>query len=308
MQTDTPAAAALRRHRFALFLMWLTPLMWSSNYIIARAANGVIAPHMLALGRWGLALLLMLPFAWSGLVAARPHWRREWKQMLVLGALGMWICGAIVYLGAQTTSAVNIGLIYAAAPVAIAFFGARLLHETVTPVQRVGMLLAFSGVVFVIAKGDAANLLSVRFTAGDGWILLAMASWVAYTVLQQRWPSALGASARLAAITMGGVVVLLPFTLAEALLTDLPPFSLQALGLVVLAAVLPGFLSYRAYAFMLQELGTARAGLVLYLGPVYAAGTAWALLGEPPQWFHGVGAALILPSIYLATRGRRPPA
>ena len=32
--------------------------------------------------------------------------------------------------------------------------------------------------------------------------------------------------------------------------------------------------------------------------------TAWALLGEPPQWFHAVGAALILPSIWVATRGR----
>lgn len=307
MQTATDLIA-LRRHRFALALMWLTPLMWSSNYIIARAAHGVIAPHTLALGRWGLALLLMLPFAWAELVAVYPQWRREWKQLLVLGALGMWICGAIVYLGAQTTSAVNIGLIYAAAPVAIAFFGARLLHETVSGVQRLGMLLAFCGVLFVIAKGDAANLLAVRFTAGDGWILLAMASWVAYTVLQQRWRSVLGAGARLAAVTLGGVVVLLPFTLAEVLLTDLPPFSTQAVLLVVLAAVLPGFLSYRAYAYMLQELGTARAGLVLYLGPVYAAFTAWVLLGEAPQWFHGVGAALILPSIYLATRGRRPPA
>ena len=39
-----------------------------------------------------------------------------------------------------------------------------------------------------------------------------------------------------------------------------------------------------------------------YLGPIYAALVAWALLGEQPQWFHLVGAALILPGIWLATR------
>jgi drug/metabolite transporter (DMT)-like permease len=55
---------------------------------------------------------------------------------------------------------------------------------------------------------------------------------------------------------------------------------------------------------MLRELGAGKTALVLYLGPVYAAFTAWALLGEPPQWFHAVGAALILPSIWVATRGR----
>ena len=53
-----------------------------------------------------------------------------------------------------------------------------------------------------------------------------------------------------------------------------------------------------------RELGAARTGLILYLGPIYAALTAWMLLGEQPQWYHGLGAALILPGIWLATRGR----
>jgi drug/metabolite transporter (DMT)-like permease len=53
---------------------------------------------------------------------------------------------------------------------------------------------------------------------------------------------------------------------------------------------------------MLRELGVARAGLVMYLAPVYAALSAWLLLGETPRWYHAAGAALILPSIYLATR------
>ena len=53
---------------------------------------------------------------------------------------------------------------------------------------------------------------------------------------------------------------------------------------------------------MLRELGAARSSLVMYLAPVYAAFTAWALLGEAPRWYHAVGATLILPAIYLATR------
>ena len=36
------------------------PLAWSSNYLIARAAAGVISPHTLALGRWSLTVALML--------------------------------------------------------------------------------------------------------------------------------------------------------------------------------------------------------------------------------------------------------
>jgi len=291
-----------RDHRIAQLLLWVTPALWSSNYIIARTADGVIAPNALTFGRWSLALVLMLPFAGAALVSGFAQWRHEWKQMLVLGALGMWICGAFVYIGARTTSATNIGLIYAATPMAIALAGALLLHERVTLRQRVGMGLALCGVLFVIAKGDASNLLAVRFTVGDGWVLAAAASWVAYTVLLQRWPSALGSTPRLAAIIVGGLLVLLPFTLHEAWVNPGPPLGLKAVGLIVLAALLPSFFSYQAYSFMLRELGVARAGLVMYLSPIYAALAAWALLGEAPRWYHAVGAALILPSIYLATR------
>ena len=291
-----------RRHRVAQLLLWITPALWSSNYIIARAADGVIAPHVLALGRWTLALALLLPLSLAALRAGFAQWRHEWKQMLLLGALGMWICGAFVYQGAHTTSATNIGLIYAATPVAIAFASARLLHERLRGWQRAGMALALCGVVFVIAKGDLANLWAVRFTVGDLWILAAAIAWVAYTVLLQRWPSALGPTPRLAAITFGGVLVLLPFTAAEALLQPGPAFSGQALLLIVLAGLLPGFFSYQAYGYMLRELGASRSSLVMYLAPVYAAFTAWALLGEAPKAYHAIGAALILPAIWLATR------
>jgi len=283
-------------------LLWVTPALWSSNYIIARAADGVIAPHALALGRWCLALALFLPFAGGALIASFNTWRHEWKQMLLLGALGMWICGAFVYIGAMSTSATNIGLIYAATPVAIAFAGTKLLHERVSAWQRTGMALALCGVLYVVLKGDLGNLWRVRFTIGDGWIVVAAVSWVAYTVLLQRWPSTLAPTPRLAAINLGGVLVLLPFTAMEALVAPGPPLSAKAVGLIVLAGLLPGFFSYQAYAYMLRELGVARSSLVMYLSPVYAAFTAWVLLDEAPRFYHAVGAALILPAIYLATR------
>ena len=42
---------------------------------------------------------------------------REYLQMLALGGLGMWICGAFVYEAAFSTSSANIALIYAVTPV-----------------------------------------------------------------------------------------------------------------------------------------------------------------------------------------------
>jgi drug/metabolite transporter (DMT)-like permease len=283
-------------------LLWVVPGLWSSNYIIARLAQGVVAPHVLALGRWSLALALMGPFVGAALWRQRAALRREWPQLLVLGATGMWICGAWVYLGGQTTSATNIALIYAATPVAIAVAGVKLLHEKMSPAQRGAVVLALAGVLFIIVRGELGNLLAVRFTAGDGWIVAAAVSWTAYSVLLKRWPSALAPGVRLAAIIVGGIVVLLPFTALELVLTEVPPFSPRAAALIVLAAVLPGVLSYTAYSYLQRELGASRTALLLYLAPVYGAALAWLVLGERPGWYHAAGAALILPSIWLATR------
>ena len=293
----------MKRHPLlARALLFVVPALWSSNYVIARAANGVVHPHALAFGRWGLALVLMLPFVAGALWAGRAALRAEWRHTLVLGALGMWICGAWVYLGGQGTSATNIALIYAATPALIAVAGVKLLHERMSRAQRLAVPVALAGVLFVIARGDVNTLLAVRFGAGDLWIVAASVSWIAYSVLLRHWPSALGPAARLAAIIAGGLVVLLPFTLWEAATQPPLPLSAKAVLLIVLAAVLPGVLSYGAYSFLQRELGAARTALMLYLAPVYGALLGWLVLGERPGWHHLVGGALILPSIWLATR------
>ena len=91
------------RNTLAHALLFIAPAMWAANYIVARLAPGIIEPHQLALLRWSAAGALMLPFAWREINHRAIDWRRELPVRVVLGALGMWICGACVYLGGRTT-------------------------------------------------------------------------------------------------------------------------------------------------------------------------------------------------------------
>lgn len=287
---------------WARVLLFVVPGLWSSNYLIARLSAGVIAPHALALGRWTLALLILLPWVWRELLERRAALRREWPHLLVLGGTGMWICGAFVYQAGHTTTAGNIALIYATSPVLVTVASTWLLKERLTRLQGLAVGMALLGVLWVITQGDPGRLRQVQFTAGDGWISMVAVSWVAYSLLLKHWPSQLSPLARLVAIIAGAMLWLLPGTLIEASLVDVPPMSASGWGLIVLGALLPGVMSYGAFSYLQRELGAARTALMLYLVPVYSAFGAWAVLGERPGWHHAVGAALILPSIWLASR------
>lgn len=292
---------ASSRHRAALALLFITPALWSVNALVARKAVGV-EPHLLAMTRWLLASALFALASPRDIWTHRCQVLADWKHYLVLGALGMWICGAWVYIGGRSTSAANIGLIYAISPVLIVLASALWLGERFRPIQALGVALALAGVLHVVLKGRWVALTAVQFVPGDGWILAATLSWTLYSLLLKKWHSPLGAGARLAVISLAGALVNLPFALWEIAHSTTPVFTAEWGVLAVVAAVIPGFGAYLAHSVMQRELGAARVSVVLYLAPIYTAAMAWLVLGEGLDSHHFWGLALVLPGIYLVTR------
>ncbi len=286
--------------------MAVTPAMLCSNMLAARSTADTIPPVALAFWRWTLVVLILLPVVVMPLWHARKALRRELPDLLLLGALGMGVCGAVVYLGAQTTTATNIGLIYAASPVLIIVLARALYGEAMSRRQGIGVALSLIGVVTIVARGDLGVLLDLRFTPGDLCIVAAAIAWAVYTVLLLHRPTALAATPRFAAIALAGVVVMLPFLILEAALGYVPRLDMYTAGWVLFVAVVPGIGAYQTYAYVQRQLGANRTSLIMYLVPIYNAVLAWLLLGETLQVYHYAGAALVLPGIYLATR--RPTA
>jgi len=291
--------------RLARYAIWLIPLLWAVNYFVARRAPGVVEPYTLACMRWGVAGLLLS-------LHARAELRREWRaiaavwyQYLALGFCGMVVCGAWVYLGAQSTTAVNISLIYSASPVLIALASVLWLQERMRAPQVLGVALALTGVLHVIVKGQWGALGQVHFVAGDGWILAAMVSWALYALLQKMWPSSMSPTARLAATCWGAMPMLLAGTAWELAQSATPPVGLQAWALGLTVALFPGVGAYWIYGWAQRILGASKVAVTLYLGPLYGALLAWLVLGEQLGWHHLVAALLILPGVFLVSSSPR---
>ena len=121
----------------------------------------------------------------------------------------------------------------------------------------------------------------------------------------EKWQTTLSQLARLVLIIAGGVLILLPLAVLEAW-SGLPltqtTWNAKTMFIMVAAGLIPGAGAYLAFSTLQKHLGAARAGLTLYLGPLYAGLAGWAVLGEPIEFYHLLGAAVILPGIYLASR------
>lgn len=289
-------------------MLLTAPALFASNMVAARWAHDAsLPPVFLAFGRWLLALLILLPLAAPAL---RAHRRALWRglpALLPLAVLGMGVAVAPQYIGAQTTSATNIALIFSCSPILVALLEALIWRKPLSALRAAGLGLALGGVLVVLSRGDLQALTRLAFGQGDLWVLLAATGWAFYTVLQKRLTlPAVPDSARLATMMLGGVLALAPFAGIEAAAGATPPWSDPRLAAVLLfLAVVPSLGAYYVYGRLISQAGPATAGLSMFLVPVYAALLAWPLLGETPQLFHAYGFVMILMGVKMASSRMR---
>ncbi|MBW3098421.1 DMT family transporter [Pseudohoeflea coraliihabitans] len=291
-------------------VMLITPLFFSSNLIFGRLAIPEVAPFTLAFLRWTGAALFLAPWVYAARKPARAYLRAHTGHWLLLGFLGMWICGAIVYLALQTTTATNGTLIYTTSPLIILLIERLFYGRPISWREFLGILIGFSGVAIIVLRGDVNVLLALDFNRGDLLLFGAAISWAAYSVLLRRrsdpgaGPS-LGTLAQFGLNAIAGIILLAPFALWEFLTGARMPVTATAwsgIGGIILFASL---LSFSGFQYGIARLGAATAGVFMYLMPPYGVALAVFLLGETFERYHAIGIATVLAGLVLATF-RRP--
>ncbi len=285
------------------FLLTLPPLFWAGNAVFARLLVGQVPPLALSLARWVIALAIFLPFTWSALRTHAPALREQWKDIALIGVLGVGGYNSFQYLAVQTSTAVNVTLIAASTPVFVLATGALFFGEATRRAQWIGAGVSLAGVLTVLARGDPANLLALSFVAGDLIMLAANLTWTLYTWLLRKRRPELPFAPFLAAQMACGVIAIAPFALAESALSSAPiHWSPTVIAVMLYVALLPSIVAYAVW-----DHGVARVGAVVpvyfaNLTPVFAGILSVLVLGELPRLYHLVGLLLIVAGIHLASR------
>lgn len=285
----------------AYALLAIAALTWAGNFIVGRYIHDQVTPVTLNYGRWGLALLILLPFTFRSVVRQLPLILRHWRLFALLGLLGIAVFHTITYAALTSTGAINAALILSLTPVVIVGLSWLLDREIVSAWQFGGILISLAGAVALITRGDISVIRTMDFNRGDIYMLIAIPNWALYSVLLRRRPYNVEPAVLLTVTIAAGVFFMTPLLVIELIRGSSFRVNVETTLSVTYVAVFASVIAYFCWNRGVEIVGANRAGLFMHLVPAFGALLAILILGESFAGYHVAGIALIVTGIYLTT-------
>lgn len=277
----------------------LTSAIWGTTFISSKLLlDEGLSPAAIMMLRFILAYLLMLPFV------GKEWFCRSVKDELLMVLLG--ITGGSLYFLLENTALVytqasNVAIIIAATPL-LTMLAVNLLNRGKDANRRLYLysLLSLFGVALVVFNG---NFILKLNPIGDILTFGAVITWVIYSIvitkLQDRYSSAMITRK----VFFYGMLTLLPYFLIEPWGVSWEMLARPMVwGNIIYLGVLASLGCYLAWNVVIKRLGAVDATNYLYINPIVAMLTAWAVLNERITPLAMVGTVLILMGVYLAER------
>ncbi|HEX6321912.1 MAG TPA: DMT family transporter [Burkholderiales bacterium] len=285
--------------RFAAWLVLIaTLLLWSGNWIVARAVREEVAPGVATVGRLLIVLAILLPFALRGL---KDKWASldaaHFRVFAAMGLTGGGVHLALQWLGLHYTTATS-GILYLSTTPIFILLMAIPLGERVGLRQWLGVAISFSGVFLIATQGRPALL---SFNLGDLMALASMMMWAGYTILLRVRRDPLDTLELLVMVCAFGLVFMLPWIAVEVYGGFFFRLSLAGTAAILYSAIGSLLLAYAGWSYVVRRLGAARAGVTLHLMPAFGVLLSAIFLAEYPRWFHFAGIALVLAGVGLSS-------
>ena len=146
-----------------VLVLLIATFLWSGNAVAGKLAHGEVSPMLLTLFRWGLATLILLPFARKELISDWPVIRKHLVYFILLGSFGFTIFNILLYTALTHTSALNVTIEQAAMPMFIFFINFIVFRTKPFSIQIIGYILTLIGVVVTVCGGDYMRLIMLDF-------------------------------------------------------------------------------------------------------------------------------------------------
>ena len=264
---------------------------------VTRYLAGNADPITLAVLRWGIGILVVLPVA----LVLRVKWpqRRDWLGVAALGLAFFGLFFVLYNLAVSYTTAARASLALSTLPLQTMVVGALLGIEKLTARKSIGVGIAVLGVAAALASGlSAAPAGAWRGEAIMAGAVLCMAFYNVWSRPFMQRSSALG----FLAVGMGvGAVALIAVATATGRLAVLHDFSAPQWIAGVYLGIGGGALAFILWVLALQRASPTRVANTMTVNPLAAGLLATQLVGEPITLNLVAGLGAVFAGIWIAT-------
>ena len=291
------------KNNLAYFLLVLTTIFWSGNFIVGKAASMYeIPPFSLNFYRWFFAGLILLPFTIKELINKKNYIINNIGFFIILGITSITIFNSIVYYSLYYTQVINGVLMISTIPVWIIFIASLLKIEKTNIFQIIGVILSLTGVIFIITKADLELIKNLDFNRGDLSMVAAMFAWAVYSALLKKKTYEISQITLLQVVIICGLVFLIPIYFIEMNSGNIIKLGKPFYLTLTYVVLFPGLASFFFWIKGISIIGANRAGVFLHLMPIFGAIMAMIIFDEKFMFYHFLGAVFIVMGITLSNK------
>lgn len=269
-------------------------LVWGSSFLWIKIALREVGPLTLVMFRVFFATLGLLFFVLSAKTSFKTRW--FWKFAFV-GFFNVAMPFALISWSEKSISSGMAAILNSTVPLFTILIAPIFLQDEKFTAKRVaGLLIGFSGVVFLMANKTGGSVGSV--TLGIAFMLIAACSYAVSGVFARKQSGDIPVEA----VSFGQMAAALSFIAPAALIVE-APFKLPALPTTYVSLLWLGLLgsciSTLVWYSLLHSVGPTRTSMTTYMFPLVGVLLGAVFLSEKMDWHVLVGGALILLAIFI---------
>lgn len=287
---------------FSIFVLLAINLAWGSSYAVAKFALEVIPPSTLACMRFfigGFFLAILPTREAKGKLAVH-----DWKDLFVIGSIGLAISNALLNLGLQMTTSTKTAIAASLEPVFTIIFAALMLKEVLQRQTMLATVVSIAGATMLLFDNKSlAQLINELTTSGgflgDILVVLSILTTALYSILMKPVAQRIGAIRATSVSFFIGAALLFPISLLE--LSQLWPiaFTRESILAILFLGVICNAVGYVIWNIILRHTEAGVMAVTLYAQPVGGVLVGWLWLGESLSVTGMLGTALIFAGIWL---------
>ena len=257
----------MNKRNLALIAAFLATSIYGINHTIAKEVMPIY------IGSSGFIMLRLLGatsiFWLISLFAPKEKIERgDFLKIIFASILGMCINMLAFFRGLELSTPINSGVIITLSPVLVLILSYFFLKEKITIKKILGILIGFSGAVFLILNSSKTGINAPNIPLGNSFFLLNASAYAGYLIIVKPLTRKYNIFTLMKWLFLIGLILSAPITFnqfIEVKWTELPWFAIWRMGYVVIGTT---FLTYLFNIYALKKLSPTTVGSFIYLQPI----------------------------------------